>query len=70
MVVMASICSVTRMFPSSLAMVLPARAVTTTDGEHRRELPRERERDDAADHAFGRELAEADDGADREGHAR
>ena len=30
MVVMASICSVTRMFPSSLAMVLPARAVTTT----------------------------------------
>ena len=29
-VVMASICSVTRMFPSSLAIVLPARAVTTT----------------------------------------
>jgi len=27
----ASICSVTRMFPSSLAMVLPARAVTTTE---------------------------------------
>ena len=30
MVVMASICSVTRMLPSSLAIVLPARAVTTT----------------------------------------
>src|SRR5580698_9616739 len=29
-VVMASICSLTRMFPSSLAIVLPARAVTTT----------------------------------------
>ena len=27
---MASICSVTRMLPSSLAIVLPARAVTTT----------------------------------------
>ena len=37
-------------------------------GEHRRELARERERDDAADHALGGELAEADDGADRERH--
>jgi hypothetical protein len=33
-------------------------------------LPREGESNDAADHSFRRELAEADDAADREGHSR
>ena len=68
-VVMASICSVTRMLPSSLAIVLPGARGDDDRREHGRELTRERERDDAADHAFGGELPEADDGADREGHA-
>ena len=37
-------------------------------GEHGRELARQRQGDDAADHALGRELTEADDGAHRERH--
>ncbi len=58
------------MLPSSLAIVLPARAVTTTAASTGASSRASASGNDAADHAFRAELAEADDRAQRERHAR